>query len=84
MQTFTPKPIKKLALKSAVNPSESKPQQKLSKNDPLFYAKIGSISAEKRQLAKEYFSSMAKLSHGEGSKRDGYHGGRKKKQAGAN
>ena len=51
---------------------------KLSKADPNYFSKIGAISATKRKLSKEYFSTMAAKSHAEGC-RDGYHGGRKKK-----
>ena len=54
---------------------------KLSKSDPNYYSKIGAISAAARKLKSSYFSDMAKLSHGKNSKRDGYHGGRKKKDA---
>ena len=54
---------------------------KLSKSDPNYYAKIGAISAAARKLKSSYFSDMAKKSHGPDSARDGYHGGRKKKDA---
>ena len=49
---------------------------KLSKSDPNYYAKIGAISAAKRKLSREYFSSMAAKSHAKGC-RDGYYGGRR-------
>jgi hypothetical protein len=77
MKTVKPQTVKKAAVKKAV----TKPKVKLSKQDPNYYAKIGAISAAKRKLSKDYFSQMAKLSHGENSARDGYHGGRKKKDA---
>jgi hypothetical protein len=62
---------KKIGKAKAVTP-------KLSKKDPDYFSKIGAISAARRKLSKEYFSSMAAKSHSEGC-RDGYHGGRKKK-----
>jgi len=52
---------------------------KLSKADPDYYAKIGAISAAMRKLSSEFFSEMARKSHGPDSARDGYYGGRKKK-----
>ena len=55
---------------------------KLKKGDPGYYAEIGRISAAKRKLKSDYFSSMAKLSHpanNPDADLDGSHGGRKKK-----
>lgn len=81
MKAMTPKPIKKIIIKPSVKKSSSKPKPTLSKSDPNYYSKIGTISAARRKLDSEYFSEMARLSHGKNSKRDGYHGGRKKKDA---
>lgn len=53
--------------------------QKMSKDDPDYYSKIGAISAARRKLSSEYFSDMAVKSHGINSSRTGYFGGRKKK-----
>ncbi len=78
MKTVKPKSVKKAVIKKAVKKISSKPKQKLSKDDPNYYAKIGKISAAKRKLNKQYFSDMARKSHLPGS-RDGYYGGRKPK-----
>ena len=80
MKTLKPKAVKKQTIKKAVK-TPSKPKKKLSKKDPNYYAKIGAISAARRKLKSDYFSAMAVLSHGKNSARDGYHGGRKKKDA---
>ena len=80
MKTLKPKTVKKQTIKKAVK-APSKPKKKLSKKDPNYYAKIGAISAAARKLKSSYFSDMAKKSHGPDSARDGYHGGRKKKDA---
>lgn len=80
MKTLKPKTVKKQTIKKAVK-TPSKPKKKLSKKDPNYYAKIGAISAAARKLKSSYFSDMAKKSHGPDSARDGYHGGRKKKDA---
>ena len=58
-------------------PKKKKPT-KLSKSDPLYYKKIGLISAKKRKLTSEDFAKMAKASHPRGP--GGYHGGRPKKE----
>jgi hypothetical protein len=77
--------MKKLTIKKpkAVVPKKVQKAQavkvKLTKADPGYYAKIGAISAAKRKLKSDYFSEMAKLSHGAGHRPGGYHGGRKKK-----
>ena len=73
------KTVKPQSVKQAVKKISSKPKQKLSKKDPDYFAKIGAISAAKRKLNRDYFSNMARLSHGKNSARDGYHGGRKPK-----
>lgn len=80
MKKLTPKPVKKATIKKAVK-QNPKPKKKLSKKDPAYYSKIGAISAAKRKLNREFFSEMARKSHGPDSARDGYHGGRKKKDA---
>ena len=80
MKTVTPKAVKKQVVKKAVKQTPSKPKQKLSKADPDYYKKIGAISAARRKLKPEFFSEMAKKSHGPNSARDGYHGGRRKKE----
>jgi hypothetical protein len=80
MKSIKPKSIKKQTIKKAVKKTPSKPKVKLSKDDPLYYSKIGAISAARRKLNSEYFSAMAVKSHGANSARDGYHGGRKKKE----
>jgi hypothetical protein len=74
----TPKKLKTVAAKKVQKAKPVTP--KLSKSDPEYYAKIGAISAAKRKLNKEYFSAMAAKSHAEGSRPDGYKGGRKKKE----
>lgn len=79
MKTQKPKAVKKQTIKKAVKKAPSKPKKKLSKKDPNYYAKIGAISAAKRKLKSDYFSEMAKKSHGAGSNRTGYFGGRKPK-----
>ena len=81
MKTVTPKHVKKATIKNAVK-QNPKPKKKLQKKDPAtITAKIGAISAAKRKLNREFFSEMARKSHGPDSARDGYHGGRKKKDA---
>lgn len=77
MKKQTVKKIKKVAVKKVGKPTRVK--VKLSKKDPDYYKKIGAISAAKRKLNSEYFSQMAAKSHAPGC-RDGYHGGRKKKE----
>jgi hypothetical protein len=76
--------MKKLEIKKprALNPvpaikkHPSKPKKtKLSKNDPLYFSKIGAISAKKRKLTSADYSAMAKASH----PRSEYKGGRPKK-----
>jgi len=73
----------KLVTKSAVQPLPSKPTQTgLKKSDPDYFRKIGLISAQKRKRAgtitSEQLSAWAKKSH---PRKDGYHGGRRKKEA---
>jgi len=75
-----PKLIKPKKIEKAVIPKAASPAPKelaLSKSDPLYYSKIGKISAKKRKLTSEDFSEMAKASHPR--KPEGYRGGRKKK-----
>jgi len=81
MKKETPKKVRAVNITPEVKKTPSKPPKKsgLSKSDPDYYRKIGIISAQKRKMTSEQFSAMARLSHGENSKRDGYHGGRKKK-----
>ena len=79
MKTVKPQSVKQAVVKKAVKKVSSKPKQKLSKKDPDYFAKIGAISAAKRKLNREYFSEMARKSHAEGSRPEGYRGGRKKK-----
>lgn len=57
------------------------PKEKLSKDDPEFYSKIAKMAGKKlrKKRGKKYFSELAKRSHLPG-KRDGYHGGRPKKE----
>lgn len=78
MKKQTVKRIKTVTPKKVQKAQPVKP--KLSKSDPDYYKKIGEISARKRKLNSDYFSRMAKKSHGPNSARDGYHGGRKKKE----
>ena len=79
-KTVVKKP-KKLAIKSAVQPAQSKPRKTgLSKSDPDYYSKIGQISAKRRKLPSSFFSDMARKSH---KNRTEYHGGRKKKDLAA-
>jgi hypothetical protein len=58
-----------------------KAQPKLTKADPDFYSKIARIAGEKllKKKGRKYFSDLAKKSHKPGA-RDGYHGGRPKKE----
>jgi hypothetical protein len=55
IKVFTPKPL--------VKAEPSKPKVKLSKDDPDFFRKLGSVSAEKRNLPSDTFSAMAAASH---------------------
>ena len=55
IKVFTPKPLVKL--------EPSKPKVKLSKSDPAFFSKLGTISAERRNLPPERFAEMAAVSH---------------------
>ena len=55
IKTLKPKPFAKAA--------QSKPEKKLTKADPEFFRKLGSISAEARALPIEVFQDMAKRSH---------------------
>ena len=80
MKTLKPKAVRTVKPKAAVQPAPSKPE-KLSKADPLYYSKIGAISAARRALSKDYFSDMAKKSHINRPARS-YRGGRKKKDDG--
>jgi len=77
MKTSKPKAVKKQTVKKVQKAKPVTP--KLSKSDPDYYAKIGAISAARRKLSKEFFSEMARKSHAEGSRPEGYKGGRKKK-----
>lgn len=77
MKKQTVKKLKTAAPRKIVKVKRAAP--KLTKKDPAYYSKIGAISAAKRKLKKDYFSEMAKKSHGPDSARDGYHGGRKPK-----
>jgi len=81
MKKEIPKKVRAVNITPEVKKTPSKPPKKsgLSKSDPDYYRKIGIISAQKRKMTSEQFSAMAKLSHAPGS-RDGYHGGRKKKE----
>jgi hypothetical protein len=63
IRVFTPKPL--------VKEKPSKPKVKLSKGDPDFYSKLGSVSAEKRSLPSSTFSEMAAASHPRRKKSDG-------------
>lgn len=76
-KTIVKKP-RKAEIKQAVKSVASKPAKTgLKKTDPNYYSKIGTISAKKRKLPKEFFSQMAKASH---KNRTEYRGGRKKKE----
>ena len=59
--------------------AKSAKSQKLSKDDPDFYAKIGRMAGNKllAEHGKNYFRKIAKLSH----PRAEYNGGRPKKSA---
>ena len=83
MKKVKPKTIPVVVPEPAVLKKPSKPLKKtgLKKSDPNYYAKIGRISAKKRKLSSTFFSDMAKLSHAPESRRDGYKGGRKKKDS---
>lgn len=71
------KGIKKVTIPPAVVQATEPELVLPSKTDPDYFKILGRISARKRKNVD--FSAMAKLSHGPTSKRDGYHGGRKKK-----
>lgn len=66
-RTLEPKPL--------VKKRPSKPKKKLSKDDPNYFSKIGSLSAKSRKMTSADFSTMAKASHPRAS----YNGGRPKK-----
>jgi hypothetical protein len=55
IRVLTPPPL--------VKETPSKPEVKLSKAQPDFYKRLGSISAVKRHLPAETFSAMAAASH---------------------
>jgi N-acetylglutamate synthase-like GNAT family acetyltransferase len=57
------KRIRTLTIKPLVKEKPSKPNIKLSKADPDFFKKLGSVSAEKRNLPASTFSEMAAASH---------------------
>jgi N-acetylglutamate synthase-like GNAT family acetyltransferase len=57
------KRIRTLTIKQLVKEKPSKPKVKLSKADPDFFKKLGSVSAEKRNLPASTFSEMAAASH---------------------
>jgi len=57
------KRIRVLTPKSLVKEAPSKPKVALSKADPDFFKKLGSISAERRHLPSDTFSKMAAASH---------------------
>ena len=82
MKKETPKKVRAVNITPEVKKTPSKPPKRtgLSKSDPDYYKKIGLISAQKRKMSSEEFSAMARKSHGPGSKRTGYFGGRKKKE----
>lgn len=60
---FFVKRIRVLKPKPLVKAAPSKPKPKLSKADPAFFSKLGSISAEARALPVETFRDMAHKSH---------------------
>lgn len=72
------KTIKKVKIPSGVVQATEPELVLPPKGAPNYFKILGQISAKKRKGVD--FSAMAKLSHGPNSKRDGYHGGRKKKQ----
>jgi hypothetical protein len=49
--------------KPLVKSSPSKPNVRLTKDDPDFFRKLGTVSAAKRNLPSDTFSTMAKASH---------------------
>jgi hypothetical protein len=77
MKSIKPKSVKKAVTKKVQKAKPVAP--KLSKQDPEYYSKIGAISAARRKLNREFFITMAKLSHAPGARPDGYKGGRKPK-----
>lgn len=80
MKKATPKKVRTVDIKPAVNKTPTKPRKKtgLSKSDPDYYAKIGAISAAKRKITSEQFAAWARKSH----PRKSYNGGRPKKEDG--
>jgi hypothetical protein len=65
------KKIRSLTPKPLVKQKPSKPTRTgLSKDDPEFFHKLGKLSAQKRALPPEEFSSMAARSHQPDSKRN--------------
>lgn len=75
VNTSTVKKIRKVNITPATTKSTKVKKVGLSKKDPLFYSKIGQLSAERRALSSEDYAEMAKKSH----PRREYRGGRKKK-----
>lgn len=63
VELFSVKRIRVLTIKPLVKEKPSKPKVKLSKSDPDFFRKLGSVSAEKRNLPTSTFSEMAAASH---------------------
>jgi hypothetical protein len=64
MKKLVAKKIVAENIKPAVQKQPSKPRKKkLSKSDPAYFSKIGSISAKKRAITSEQFSEMARKSH---------------------
>ena len=57
------KKIRVIVPKPLVKEKPSKPKVKLSKADPDFFKKLGSVSADKRNLPSSTFSEMAYRSH---------------------
>ena len=57
------KKIRVIVPKPLVKEKPSKPKVKLSKADPDFFKKLGSVSADKRNLPSSTFSEMASRSH---------------------
>lgn len=69
---MTVKKIRRLKPAPLAKSKQSKPVKRtgLSKSDPNYFAKIGRISARRRQMTSEQFSAMAKRSHAPDSARN--------------
>lgn len=80
MKKLAIKPVKKAVLKSSVKKASKPRKVRLSKNDPLYFSKMGKISAKKRDTPewREKLAEWARKGHRTRDKST-YKGGRPKK-----